>query len=330
MREGWVVEGLDQVRGRLERSLARAASVNGLVPVPPPAGKLLRPRLLLQVALAAGPPAPPVRRAALLAAIVELIHLATLYHDDVLDASPERRRRASGLELLGNKVSILFGDAILTAALDLLVRCPRRMQRAAVHAITATLRGEVTQHLEHRVLDLTEAECARVAALKTGSLFGLAAELGAMVSGLSEERSRLAGRFGRRLGAAYQLLDDVLDYAGSLETLGKEPGSDYRQGIATLPLIFAWQRSGAPERRMIETGFGGNGTANFETVREIVLWPGHFRPAVRAALEQLEGARALLLPLGLSDNAPLAAFMHDIEQRIPPPRATHPVSAPLR
>jgi octaprenyl-diphosphate synthase len=328
--QGWVADGLDQVRGRLERSLARAALVNGLAPVPPPGGKLLRPRLLLQVASDAGGPATSLRRAALLATIVELIHVATLYHDDVLDSSLERRRLASGCERFGNKISILLGDAILTAALDLVVRCPRRMQRAVVQAITATLRGEVTQHLEHRSLALSEAECTRVAALKTGSLFGLAAELGAMVAGLPVEQSTLAARFGRRLGTAYQLLDDTLDYAGSHDALGKEPGSDYRQGIATLPLVLAWQRSGVPERRMIEAGFGGNGTANFEAVRDIVLWPGHFRAAVGAAVEQIEGARALLPALGLLDGAPCAAFIRDIEQRIHHYGHSRPVSAPLR
>jgi octaprenyl-diphosphate synthase len=204
------------------------------------------------------------------------------------------------------------------------------MQRAVVQAITATLRGEVTQHLEHRSLSLSEAECTRVAALKTGSLFGLAAELGAMVAGLPGERSTLAARFGRRLGTAYQLLDDALDYAGNHEALGKEPGSDYRQGIATLPLILAWQRSGAPERRMIEAGFGGNGTDDFEAVRDIVLWPGHIRAAVRAAGEQIEGARALLPALGLIDDTQCAAFIRDIDQRLYHHGHSRPVSTPVR
>jgi len=311
-------EAVDRVRVLLDRSLARLADLDLMAPSHPIGGKLLRPRLLLVFALKNDEECMPLDRVAALAAAVELIHLASLHHDDVIDASPHRRQAASARELFGNKVSILFGDAILTAALDLLLRVSsRRMQRAVAHAVRETLRGEIAQHTGHRSPAISDRECVRVAALKTGSLFGLAAQLGALASGDPPEVSAVAYRIGRRLGTAYQLVDDAMDYLGTAEQLGKEPGSDYRQGIATLPLVRAWRAASPFERQMLEEGFAGNGNANFASVRRTIVESPTLSSNAATAREQLRSARELLPLLTQTDQADrIAAYCDEIEGRI--------------
>lgn len=328
--DGWLEAALQQVRADLEQRLAALASLTLMAPTGGASGKLLRPRLLLTVAAPEDLRLPVSEQIVSLAAAVELIHLATLHHDDVLDDSPHRRRAQSARQLFGNKVSILFGDALLAAALDALLRCSdRRMQAAVARAVTATLRGEIAQHTGHRTLELAEVECVRVASLKTGSLFGLAAQLGSLATGRGRETALVAYRVGRRLGTAFQLIDDALDFAATAELLGKEPGSDYRQGIATLPLACAWRASGEAERRVLAAGFGADGNGDFATVREIVLRPDHFEPTLAAVERQLARARALVPALALPDCGGLiAAYFQEIEERIPHPIHAHPVSAP--
>ena len=327
----WLEAGLERVRGELAHRLTGLASLNLMVSDEAAVqGKLLRPRLLLTLAAAPGERAPPPDRAAALAAAVELIHLASLHHDDVIDNSPHRRQADSVRQRLGNKVSILFGDALLAAALEVLLRCSnRRMQAALARAMTATLRGEISQHTGHRRLDLEDTECVRVASLKTGSLFGLAAKLGAMVAAEGRETAAVAYRLGRRLGTAFQLIDDALDYAAGVERLGKEPGSDYQQGIATLPLVCAWREAAPGERDILEAGFGvGGATADFAAVRRIVVGSSSFERALVAAERQLHLARGLVPSLGMPERERLIAdYFQEIEARIPRPVDVLPVSA---
>jgi octaprenyl-diphosphate synthase len=309
---------VEQVRAILERKLARLAELDLMAPSHPVGGKLLRPRLLLAIAIRADDDGANLGRAAALAAAVELIHLASLHHDDVIDASPHRRQASSAREQFGNKVSILFGDAILTAALDLLLRISsRRMQRAVSRAVRETLRGEIAQHTNHRTPAVSERECIRIAALKTGSLFGLAAQLGALAANESESVARQAFLLGRRLGTAYQLTDDAMDYVGTTDTLGKEPGSDYRQGIATLPLVSAWRASSGADRMVLEAGFGSNGRSDLPGVKRIVGTPPVIGKTVAAAFHQLGWARSAIPELGAEDRvSQIEAFCREIEDRI--------------
>jgi len=326
----WRDAALERTRAELELRLAELAGLNLMAPSGGGGcGKLLRPRLLLTFAAASGTP-PPLERAAALGAAVELIHLATLHHDDVLDDSPHRRRADSARERFGNKVSILFGDALLAAALDVLLRAAsRRMQFAVARAVTLTLRGEMAQHLGHRTLPVDETDCIRVAARKTGSLFALAARLGALLAASPEPTLAPAYRLGWRLGTAFQLIDDALDYAGDRVQLGKEPGADYRQGIATLPLVLAWRAASGPERGLLEAGFGANGSSDFGRIREIVLGPAGFEPSLRAARRQLALARACLAGLELDGLPPLLGdYFAVLEARIPPLPDGRPLSSP--
>lgn len=315
---GWVDTQLQNVRARLTARFRDLADLHLMPPETEVAGKLLRPRLLLLVAATAGEGEPPADRSASLAAAVELVHLSTLHHDDVLDDSPHRRRAASVRGALGNKVSILFGDALMVAAIDVLLRCTsRRMHFAVIRAATATLRGEVEQHLGHRVLDLTDRDCLRVAKLKTGSLFGLAARLGALLVGAGPDTVAAAQRFGWRAGTAFQLIDDALDYAADAEVLGKEPGSDYREGIATLPLVRAWRDVSDADRPVLQSGFGQNGAGGFTTVREIVLRRHHFDGCLATARRQLRRALDELPVIDPRATGLLAEYVDLIAARIP-------------
>jgi octaprenyl-diphosphate synthase len=309
---------LDEVRARLAERFTALADRHLMPPDAEVSGKLLRPQLLLLVTAAVAAHAPNIDRSASLAAAVELIHLATLHHDDVLDDSPHRRQATSVRGAFGNKVSILFGDALMVGAIDVLLRCAsRRMHVAVIRAAMATLRGEVEQHLGHRVLDLDDRDCLKVARLKTGSLFGLAARLGALVGGVGPDGVAAAHRFGCRLGTAFQLIDDALDYAADAEVLGKEPGSDYREGIATLPLVRAWRGVSEHDRPILQSGFGRNGDGDFATVRAIVLRAKHFQGCLATARRQLALALVELSALDPDATGLLAEYVDQIADRIP-------------
>jgi octaprenyl-diphosphate synthase len=295
---------LAEARARLENRFHALAASHPEVFPRTAAGKLLRPALLLAVAGEENLRNGQAERAIELAVTVELIHLATLNHDDVLDDSPRRRRALSARETLGNKVSILLGDALLAEALEAILRVgTRRMLVAVSRAVTATLHGELVQHLSHRTIDLPERDCVRVACLKTGSLFGVAARLGAMHAGASRAAEQAAWRMGRRLGTAYQLIDDALDYGGDPAVLGKEPGSDFAQGIATLPLVLAWKNGSDSDRELLEAGFGHQGSERFAGARAVVLGSPAFSRTLEASRQQLNRARNALAELGDSGAA---------------------------
>jgi octaprenyl-diphosphate synthase len=191
------------------------------------------------------------------------------------------------------------------------------MQRAVARAVRETLRGEIAQHTGHRKPSVSERECVRVAALKTGSLFGLAAQLGALAAQEPEPVVQLAYRMGRRLGTAYQLMDDAMDYVGTCDLLGKDPGSDYRQGIATLPLVSAWQSGNLSDRAALEAGFGANGSSDFPSVSLLVGRATNIGKTAAAAFHQLGLARSVIPDLGLEERAaPVDAFCREIEERI--------------
>ncbi len=326
--QAWIDATLREVRAKLARQ-SRALSNLGVVsPEVGISGKLLRPRLLLIVAATVADRAPSGDRAASLATAVELIHLATLHHDDVLDESPRRRRAASAREMVGNKVSILLGDALVASAFGIFLRsASQRMQLGVIRALTATVRGEIEQHLRHRMLEVGDAECLHVARLKTGSLFALSAQVGALLGGLDPGQAADAHRFGRRLGTAYQLIDDALDYAGDEGDLGKPAGADYRQGIATLPLVRAWRAASAQERKLLRAGFGQDEAGHFAAVRDIVLRTRPFESSLALARRELEMARLDLTTLWPGrERRLLTAYVDEIARRVPQRRPVPPIT----
>jgi geranylgeranyl pyrophosphate synthase len=227
---------------RVEEVLASVASSHGAVLAEhaqatiDAGGKRLRPLLVL---LTAGPDAPaePAVRAA---ASVELVHSATLVHDDVLDDAPAAPRAAHRLRHRGRRMAIATGDLLFSRAFAVLVENRDAAQiRSLSRASSALAQGELLQRADAWNAAVPVERYLRRCELKTARLFEAACELGALVAG---EDTGALGRFGRRIGLAFQLLDDVLDVSGPAERTGKHRGTDLLDGTVTLPLILARER----------------------------------------------------------------------------------------
>lgn len=197
-------------------------------------GKRVRPMALQLAARCFGPVTPAVHQ---MAAVVELVHSATLLHDDVIDEGMERRGAATARMLWGNGVSVLAGDLLLVNAL-------RRTQEHApsllgdlIQTLQRLVDGEIVQLRGRSDLDVREETYERVLRDKTASLFGFAARAGARLGGSDAEGERALGEFGESLGFAFQLVDDVIDYQG--EASGKTLFADLSEGKITLPLVLA-------------------------------------------------------------------------------------------
>ena len=219
-------------------------------------GKRLRPALVL---LAAGALSYRGRHHHELAAVIEFIHTATLLHDDVVDASDLRRGRETANAMFGNAASVLVGDFLYSRAFQMMVAVnDMRIMRVLSDATNVIAEGEVLQLMNCHDVRVDEEGYLQVIRYKTAKLFEAAAQLGAIVGGASPVVERAMSTYGMRLGTAFQLIDDVLDYSGAELETGKHLGDDLAEGKPTLPLIFVLQ-NGTPEqaacvRRAIENG----------------------------------------------------------------------------
>src|SRR5690606_21939690 len=199
-------------------------------------GKRMRPLLVLLVARALGDA--DARKTFLLAAVVEFIHTATLLHDDVVDESELRRGRRTANSMFGNAASVLVGDFLYSRSFQLMVEVDdMRVMSVLADATNTIAEGEVLQLLNCHDPDTDEARYMQVIRYKTARLFEAAAQLGAILCRAPSEVEQAAAEYGRRLGTAFQLVDDVLDYSGHIDEIGKNVGDDLREGKPTLPLI---------------------------------------------------------------------------------------------
>jgi octaprenyl-diphosphate synthase len=214
-------------------------------------GKMVRPTLLLLSSNVDGSPEP---RATTLAAVAELIHLATLVHDDAVDHSVMRRGRPTINALFSHQVSVIMGDFLYSRALSDLVRLgdmePLAVFTKASNALTL---GEMRQLAALDALAFSEDDYDTLIESKTASLFAAACEVGSLC-GAQRYRDALT-RFGQRLGMAFQVADDLLDYTEAQETTGKPTGLDLREHKVTLPLIFALRKMPAAARRRVDALF---------------------------------------------------------------------------
>ena len=200
-------------------------------------GKRLRPALLLLAAKVCGAEG---GRAIDLAVVIELIHLASLIHDDVIDNADLRRNVRSINSRWGNKISILTGDYLISLAMDLLVEHANpRVMRAVTAALRAMVTGEITQTLALHPLEMTEARYFSIIAGKTAVLTACACRVGAMLRKSRHDESETLGQYGFNLGMAFQITDDVLDVIGNPRELGKFARNDIREKTLTLPFIRA-------------------------------------------------------------------------------------------
>ena len=237
---------------QVEQLLAeRAASPVSIIPdlsgyIVAAGGKRLRPLITLMAANAVGKANAATHA---LAAAVEFIHTATLLHDDVVDESAVRRGKPAAKTIWGNNASILVGDFLFARAFNLLVETNslRILNRLAT-ASTTIAEGEVRQLAAMQSRDLPTEDYLAIAEAKTGALFEAAAETGAL-SANAEVHAPALATYGKNIGLAFQIIDDVLDYGGTTSVIGKSVGDDFREGKITLPVIIA-RRRGSDNDRM--------------------------------------------------------------------------------
>ncbi len=230
-------------------------------------GKRLRPAVLMLVAKALGYKGSDHH---LLAAVVEFIHTATLLHDDVVDESDLRRGRSTANAVFGNAASVLVGDYLYSRSFEMMVET-RSMQAMAVlsAATTVIAEGEVLQLLNVHDPDVSQERYMQVVRYKTAKLFEAATEVGAILGAADDDLQAAAAALGRHLGTAFQLIDDVLDYSGDAEALGKNVGDDLREGKPTLPLIRVMEVGTDKEKALIRNAIQ-TGDADFDAVARAI------------------------------------------------------------
>lgn len=258
-------------------------------------GKRLRPALLLLTCGALGYSG---KQHFNLAAVVEFIHTATLLHDDVVDESTLRRGRATANEMFGNPASVLVGDFLYSRAFQMMVEADdMRVMQILADATNVIAEGEVLQLMNMHDASLDETGYLRVIRSKTAKLFEASARLGAVLSGSPPFIENLCGDYGRALGTAFQVIDDVLDYAGNATEMGKNLGDDLREGKATLPLIMAMQLGTAHQRdtvcHAIENGALIELPSIIRIVRETGALEATMSAAAREAQRAIDAARQL-------------------------------------
>jgi octaprenyl-diphosphate synthase len=261
-------------------------------------GKRIRPTLALLFANAHGYRATHHHQ---LAAIVEFIHTATLLHDDVVDESSLRRGRETANALFGNAASVLVGDFLYSRAFQMMVSIGNmRVMQILADATNVIAEGEVLQLLNMHDPEVTEARYMQVIESKTAKLFEAAAELGALIAGADESDIRLAAEYGRNLGTAFQLVDDVLDYSGNASEIGKNVGDDLREGKPTLPLIYLLQHGQPAQRELVRTCIETGDEQHFNEILEAIKVSGaldYTRQSAQRATAQAEAAI-----MGLADT----------------------------
>ena len=253
-------------------------------------GKRLRPSLLLLTCGALGYQG---EQRFNLAAVVEFIHTATLLHDDVVDASTMRRGNATANETFGNPASVLVGDFLYSRAFQMMVQAQdMRIMAVLADATNVIAEGEVLQLMNMHNAGLDEAGYLQVIRSKTAKLFEASARVGAILANASADMEETCANYGQALGTAFQVIDDVLDYAGDASVMGKNLGDDLREGKATLPLIAAMQRGTSSQSETIQRAIERGDVDMLEEVIRIVHDTGALQVARRAAAGEAERAVA--------------------------------------
>jgi octaprenyl-diphosphate synthase len=251
------LKALDEViKRRLASEVALIDQISGYIIQS--GGKRVRPALLILVAkaLSSGREIPHVLD---LAAVVEFIHTATLLHDDVVDESTLRRGRETANAAFGNAASVLVGDFLYSRAFQMMV-APNdiRIMQILSDATNTIAEGEVLQLLNMNDPEVDESSYLQVIRYKTAKLFEASTELGAILAGAGNSERELAAAFGRHIGTAFQLMDDLLDYTATSTQMGKNAGDDLREGKPTLPLIYLLENGNSEEQFLVRSAITQN------------------------------------------------------------------------
>ncbi|MBV8707665.1 MAG: polyprenyl synthetase family protein [Acidobacteriaceae bacterium] len=257
-------------------------------------GKRLRPALLLLCNRLVGSPNDCARR---LAAVVEMIHTATLVHDDVIDVAKTRRGRPSTNVVWGNHTSVLAGDWLYMQAFQVALRERNFHILDILIGLTQMMvEGELLQLERLHRINITEADYMELVDRKTASLFSACACLGGVAGGADEATESQLGEFAWNLGMAFQLVDDILDFTSTEKILGKPSGNDLREGKLTLPMIYALEIASADERKAVEAVLadGSYEQVPFMRVLQILEHHGAIARAYDRAYTFTEKARSII------------------------------------
>ncbi len=255
-------------------------------------GKRMRPKLLLMFANALGDPREQRHE---LAAVVEFIHTATLLHDDVVDESALRRGKQTANAMFGNAASVLVGDFLYSRAFQMMVSVDRmRVLEVLAEATNVIAEGEVLQLMNVHDPDTTVEQYLRVIRFKTAKLFEASARLGAMLSDAGRHEEEACASYGRAMGTAFQLIDDVLDYEGDAELLGKNIGDDLREGKPTLPLLLAMKMGSAEQAAALRAAVLHGETEHLQDIVQIVRNSGALDATREAARKETQWAAECL------------------------------------
>ncbi len=236
-------------------------------------GKRMRPMLMVAAAELCGYQGTRHHK---LAAAVEFLHTATLLHDDVVDGSDMRRGKAAANIVFGNPATVLVGDFLFTRAFELMVEDGSlKVLKIFSKASSIIAEGEVDQLTAQRRIETSEEHYLQIIGSKTAALFAAATRIPAIVAEKSEAEEMALDAFGRNLGIAFQLVDDAIDYDSESSESGKDKGDDFREGKMTLPVILAYARGNAEERKFWEDAIAGFRTEDEDLAHAVELINRH-------------------------------------------------------
>jgi octaprenyl-diphosphate synthase len=288
------MDAVDQViRTRLHSDVALVSQVGEYIVNS--GGKRLRPALVVLSAQAFGYAGTSHHD---LAAVVEFIHTATLLHDDVVDDSALRRGQATASALFGNSASVLVGDFLYSRAFQMMVEVgDMRVMQTLADATNIIAEGEVLQLLNCHDASVSAENYLRVIYCKTAKLFEAAMRLGAILSKVDHASEQAVAQYGVHLGTAFQLVDDVLDYSGDAQEIGKNLGDDLAEGKPTLPLIYAMQHGTAAQAALVRSAIEQGDLALFDEVLQVVQQTGALEYTRQQAQREADAACAVLAAL---------------------------------
>ncbi|SFM60770.1 octaprenyl diphosphate synthase [Marinobacter zhejiangensis] len=273
-------------------------------------GKRLRPLLVLLSAKALGYDRDDHLK---LAAVIEFLHTATLLHDDVVDTSDLRRGRSTANAKWGNAPSVLVGDFLYARAFEMMVELKSLpIMEVLSHATAVIAQGEVLQLMNVRNPDVSEAQYMEVIHNKTAKLFEASSHAGALLCGAEASQETALRDYGKHLGMAFQLVDDVLDYRGDAETMGKNVGDDLAEGKPTLPLIHAMANSSEKESSLIRQAIRKGGLEQLEQIVSIVDRSGALEYTMDRAREEATKAKDCLQYLPSSPSREALELLTEI------------------
>ncbi len=272
-------------------------------------GKRLRPMLVLLTAKCCDYDG---ENDALLAAVIEFIHTATLLHDDVVDDSEMRRGQETASNIWGNEAAVLVGDYLYSRAFQMMVRAQSMRVMALLSDATNTIaQGEVLQLLNVNDPDTSEAKYHEVIYGKTACLFEAATQIGAILGNSDAAAETALANYGKHLGTAFQLVDDALDYSADSAALGKNVGDDLAEGKPTLPLIYAMQHSNAAQTELIRGAIKHGGLDNIDEITGIINDTGALQYTFDQAQAEADKAKSAIEFLPQSEYRQALMFLAD-------------------